>query len=86
MFSEGSMKLDLDYQKNGQIVTNIMAAEQPDIWIQNSSVLSDLVKSAYTAIITGEKDIDYFDTFVEEWLSAGGQETLDEMDKLYPQE
>lgn len=86
MFSDGSMKLDLDYQNNGQIVTNIMAAEQPDIWIQNASVLSDLVKSAYTAIITGEKDLDYFDTFVEEWLSAGGQETLDEMDKLYPQE
>ncbi len=85
MFSEGSMKIDLDYQKNGQIVTNIMASKEPDIWIQNASVLGDLVKSAYTAIITGEKDLDYFDTFVQEWLNAGGQETLDEMEKLYPQ-
>jgi putative aldouronate transport system substrate-binding protein len=85
MFSEGSMKIDLDYQKNGQIVTNIMAAQEPDIWTQNSSVLVDLVKAAYTAIITGEKDLDYFDTFVQEWLAAGGQETLDEMEKLYPE-
>ncbi|MHB8129373.1 MAG: extracellular solute-binding protein [Mobilitalea sp.] len=84
MYSEGSMKLDLDYQKNGQIVTNIMASQEPEIWIQNSSVLNDLVRSAYTAIIIGNKDLDYFDTFVEEWLEAGGQETLDEMDKLYP--
>jgi putative aldouronate transport system substrate-binding protein len=86
MFSEGSMKIDLDYQKNGQIVSNIMASQEPDIWIQNASVLSDLVKSAYTAIITGEKDLDYFDTFVQEWLNAGGQQTLDEMEKLYPQD
>ena len=85
MFSEGSMKIDLDYQKNGQIVTNIMASVQPDIWVQNSSVLGDLVKAAYLAIITGEKDLDYFDTFVQEWLKAGGQETLDEMEKLYPE-
>jgi putative aldouronate transport system substrate-binding protein len=61
-----------------------MASQEPDIWTQNSSVLVDLVKAAYTAIITGEKELDYFDTFVEEWLAAGGQETLDEMEKLYP--
>lgn len=85
MFSEGSMKIDLDYQKNGQTVTNLMASQEPDIWTQNSSVLVDLVKIAYTAIITGEKDLDYFDTFVKEWLAAGGQETLDEMEKLYPE-
>ena len=79
------MKIDLDYQNNGQIVTNIMASAQPEIWIQNASVLGDLVKAAYLAIITGEKDLDYFDTFVQEWLKAGGQATLDEMEKLYPE-
>lgn len=84
MYSEGSMKIDLDYQKNGQIVTNIMAGEEPDIWIQNASVLNDLVRTAYTAIITGDKELDYFDTFVQEWLAAGGQETLNQMEKLYP--
>ena len=84
MFSGGSMKLDLDYQKNGQIVTNLMAADQPDLWTQNASVLSDLARTAFVSIITGEKDLDYFDTFVQDWLEAGGQQTLDEMEKLYP--
>lgn len=84
MNAAGSMKIDLDYQKNGQDVINIMAGEEPDIWIQNASVLNDLVRTAYTAIITGDKDLDYFDTFVKEWLEAGGQETLDEMEKIYP--
>lgn len=84
MFSEGSMKIDLDYQKNGQTVTNVMSSLQPDIWTQNSSVLTDMVKTTFVSIITGDKDIDYFDTFVDEWLAAGGQQTLDEMELLYP--
>ncbi len=86
MFTEGSMKIDLDYLNNGQIVKNEMAAQEPEIWIQNASVLTDMVKTTFTAIITGEKDLSYFDTFVQDWLAAGGQQTLDEMEKLYPKQ
>jgi putative aldouronate transport system substrate-binding protein len=45
-----------------------------------------MVKTTFTAIITGEKDLSYFDTFVQDWLAAGGQQTLDEMEKLYPKQ
>lgn len=84
MFENGSMAIDLAAQADGQLVTNVMANEIPEIWQQNSAVLGTMLETAFTDIILGNKPVDYFDTFVQEWLNAGGQQTLDELDKLYP--
>ncbi|MCI9552551.1 MAG: extracellular solute-binding protein [Acutalibacter sp.] len=80
----GSMPIDLAHQAAGEEVVNIMANDIPDIWVQNSSVLGDMVLQEFIDIITGTKPVDHFDQFVTEWLNAGGQETLDELEKLYP--
>lgn len=45
-----------------------------------------MVDTTFVDIITGNKPVDYFDTFVEEWLAAGGQATLDALDEMYPAE
>lgn len=82
----GSMKIDLDYKANGWTVTNVMENEQPEIWMQNSSVLGDMVDTTFVDIIVGNQPVEYFDTFVENWLAAGGQETLDWLDERYPVE
>ncbi len=37
-------------------------------------------------IITGEKPIDYFDEMVDEWLKAGGQEYIDQVNEAYQEE
>lgn len=50
---------------------------KPAIWNDYSAELIAMREMAYAQIITGEKDIDYFDTFVQEWLNNGGQEVLD---------
>jgi putative aldouronate transport system substrate-binding protein len=85
MFENGSMGIALkNYRKDNAVVTNIMAGEIPDIWMQNSGALGTMVDTAYTDIIIGNKPLDYFDQFVSEWLTAGGQQTLDELEKLYP--
>ncbi len=87
MFNEGyggSMKIALDYQKKGWLYTNEMANELPEIWKQNSSVLSDMVETTFVDIIVGNKPLDAFDTFVTDWLAAGGQQTLDDLEQLYP--
>lgn len=84
MHAAGTMRLDLDAQARGELVVNIMANEIPEIWKQNGSVLGTMVETAFTDIITGNKGIDSFDQFVEDWLEAGGRQTLEEMDKLYP--
>lgn len=84
MFKNGSMAIDLRAQTNGELVTNVMANDIPEIWKQNSAVLGTMVETAFTDIIIGNKPVDYFDTFVQEWLNAGGQQTLDELEQLYP--
>lgn len=80
----GSMKIALEYKDKGWMVQNVMGAEMPDIWMQNSSVLADMVETTFVDIIVGNKDLDYFDEFVQNWLNAGGQETLDWLDEQYP--
>jgi putative aldouronate transport system substrate-binding protein len=82
----GSMKIDLDYKEKGWTVTNVMEDRQPDIWLQNSSVLGDMVNTTFVDIIVGNQPVEYFDTFVQNWLNAGGQETLDALEEMYPAE
>ena len=84
MFEAGSMAIALDYKDKGYLVTSVMANEIPDIWLQNSSTLGTMIDTVFTDIIIGNKDLDYFDQFVTEWLAAGGQQTLDELETLYP--
>lgn len=41
--------------------------------------LEELEKKAYLEMITGEKDMEYFETFVEEWKAQGGERILKEV-------
>lgn len=47
------------------------------------ATLDSLTEQAYFSIITGEKPIDYFDTFVEEFKKAGGEEAEKAVQKAY---
>lgn len=42
-----------------------------------------LKKEFYTAVIRGEKSVEEFDDFVDEWLALGGQEIWDEAKAAY---
>lgn len=46
--------------------------------IQYSAELIRMRDKAYISIITGDQPVDYFDTFVEEFMEAGGQQVLRE--------
>ena len=41
--------------------------------------LQELENQAYLKIVCGEEEISYFDTFVEEWLSMGGGQIVEEV-------
>ena len=43
--------------------------------------LRELENQAYLKIISGEEDISYFDTFVEEWKAGGGEQILREVEE-----
>ena len=55
---------------NGYYRFNAPAVEEFSNVIET---LDSMTEQAYFAMITGEKPIDYFDTFVEEFKKAGGE-------------
>ena len=50
---------------------------KPACWSDYKNELNLMQSTTYAEIITGERPVDDFDAFVEEWLSYGGQEVLD---------
>lgn len=43
--------------------------------------LKKMQKDAYLEIITGQKPVDYFDTFVEQWYESGGEDIIEEVNQ-----
>ncbi|MGA2974302.1 MAG: extracellular solute-binding protein [Spirochaetia bacterium] len=85
MSKNGSLQIVLNrYQPDNAVVQSILGILRPDVWLTNVSVLDTLTITTFTDIITGAKPVEYFDTFVQQWLKAGGQQTLNEMERLYP--
>lgn len=72
------------YEPDGAMVVSLLGMKRPEIWTTNVSILDTLTITTFTDIITGAKPVDSFDEYVTQWLANGGQQTLDEMDKLYP--
>ena len=59
---------------------------KPDILPSAGQYWGDLKKlkiEAYAAIIRGDQPIDYFDSFVEQWNSMGGEQLRTEAQELY---
>lgn len=50
------------------------------------ATLDTLTEQAYFDIISGEKPLDYFDTFVEEFKNAGGEEAEKAVQKAYAEQ
>ena len=85
MSKEGSLPIVLNkYIPDHALVQSVLGIQRPEAWLTNASSLDTLTITTFTDIITGAKPVDAFDTFVKQWLKAGGQQTLDELDKLYP--
>lgn len=67
----------------GLYVRDVKAYEQPKVLETSGSVMKDILIEGYTKIIMGTEPIDYFDTLVEEWMAAGGEEATKEMNEIY---
>lgn len=50
---------------------------------QYTADLSKIVDTAAVSIITGDKPIDYFDTFVSDWKASGGDQLTKEINEWY---
>ena len=55
---------------------------ETDTMEQEWELLESLEKEAYLKIILGEKPLDYFDQFVEEWKQKGGERITEEVNQF----
>lgn len=55
----------------------------PDSLLNYGTTLDDLLTEGFTKIIMGVEDVDYFDTLVENWAKAGGDEVTAEINEMY---
>ncbi len=73
-----------NYLDNDMLVYNVLIGVPVQAWLDNGSTLSDLLLQDYTKIITGEEPVEYFDTFVKNWMDLGGREATAQMNERYP--
>jgi putative aldouronate transport system substrate-binding protein len=71
------------YIPSGGMVESLLGAEQPESLHNFDAALQKITDQTFFEIIMGQRPVDYFDTFVEQWLTAGGRQVLDDLDKIY---
>ncbi|HEL1811221.1 TPA: extracellular solute-binding protein [Streptococcus suis] len=68
---------------NEQYVKDKLWGAQPPTLVQSGSTLDDILNEGFTKIITGEKEVDYFDEVVKQWKKAGGDVATEEVNAQY---
>lgn len=68
----------LDYQ-----ILNDYMGIPSTLMSENMATLNRLENEVFLGIISGERPVDDFDTFVTDWLARGGQEVTDEVNAWY---
>ncbi len=65
-------------RENVKVADNCVFFPMTDSMVAKWTSLEKMENEALLAIITGEKDLDYFDEFVAQWKSLGGDEMMAE--------
>ena len=50
---------------------------------ERKTTMDDMLDQTFIKIISGQETLDAFDSVVEEWTTAGGQEMTDEVNEWY---
>lgn len=72
-----------DILEKGQIVEDKMWGISTETMSASGSLLDDILVEGFTKIILGEESVDYFDTLVENWKTAGGEQMTKEANEYY---
>lgn len=68
---------------NNQYVETAMWGAPPKALAKYGTTLNDILVEGFTKIIMGAEDIDYFDTLVQNWYLAGGEEATEAVNEMY---
>lgn len=80
--SEGKEFNDKNFLWKGAGAENMLKVALPSD-PKYAKNLEKLINEAFTAIINGEKDLNYFDTFVQEFNKNGGEQLIKEANEWY---
>lgn len=80
---KSAYSVGLQLLENNQIINNKMWALMPETLQNSGSMLDDILTEGFTKIIMGEESVEYFDTVIENWKTAGGEQATAEMNEMY---
>lgn len=63
------------------VVRNKLWGRKTETLLSAGSTLDDLLKEGFTKIIVGEQPVEYFDTLVDNWMKAGGEQATKEVNE-----
>ena len=81
----GALSVNSKILEEERYIKDAVWGKTPEVVSEYGSVLSDLLKEGWTKIITGQEDIEYFDTLVENWKTAGGDECTQAINEEFGQ-
>lgn len=79
----GSVTYGCKHVDNNQLAKDAIWGPKPQIAYDYGSALDTILAEGFTLIIMGEEPVDYFDTIVENWKTAGGNEVTDAVNAMY---
>lgn len=83
---EGSLKSAYGIAKqmldDGDYIKDAHWGQQVETLLNAGSTLDDILTEGFTKIIVGDEPVDYFDTLVENWKKAGGEQATKEVNEL----
>jgi putative aldouronate transport system substrate-binding protein len=62
---------------------NVFQGANSEAMQSKGALLNKLESEAYLKIIYGEKPLEYFDEFVKEWKTNGGDQVTEDVNKWY---
>ncbi len=68
--------------QNEQYIFDAIWAIKPETIVNSGTTLDDILTEGFTKIIMGDEPIDYFDTLVESWMAAGGEQATIEANEM----
>jgi len=78
-----SMDIRWKYFDNDTMINDMYYGPTTDTMLEKMSTLEKLRDETIVQIITGEKNVDDFDKFVEDWYKLGGEDIVNEMNDWY---
>ena len=82
-YAQSSLARAIGHVDNEQILKDKIWGATPQAVIDYGSTLNDLLVQGYTKIIMGVEPIDYYDTLIAEWKTAGGDAATASVNEMY---